>query len=210
LEIHIINDKVVVEVGVSTIILTLFILYCTLEVLRIAYIGGRTVLPLSIGLLTLGTTVIVGLRKHLARNKAVTSECGHLFPTMVTKSVIAFHATNIIFSIMVTKSVIAFHVASIILILSTTTVLLVNFPSFLIVQLLLLATLWLDNRRLNVSLNMLRTSLVFTVIYVSCVLFLTKNMFMGLVALVYFFSWLHLQIKIEQPAIQGSTSLVAK
>lgn len=189
MEIHFADYKVVVKVRFSTVIVTLFVLYCIFEVLRIAYIGGLEALPLSVGLLALGLIVVVGLRKHLAGNKAVTSECGHLFSTRLTKVVIAS------------------HVASIGLILSATIALLVDFPSFLIAQLLLLASLWLDNRRLNVSLNMLRASFIFTVIYVSYVLLLTKNMFMEVAALVYFVSWLYIQVKIEQPALQGSTAI---
>lgn len=182
--------EVVVKVRVSRVILPLFVLYCIFEVLRIAYIGGLEAFPLSIGLLVLGVTVVVGLGKHLARNKAVTSEYGHLFSTRLTKVVIAF------------------HVASIGLILSATLALLVDFPSFLIVQLLLLASLWLDNRGFNVSLNMLRASFIFTVIYVSYVLLLTKNTFMGLATLVYFVSCLYLQIRIEQPRLLEGMSKI--
>lgn len=179
MEIRIADDKVVVKVRVSTVILTLFVLYCIFEVLRIAYIGGLEALPASVWLLVLGVIVVVGLRKCLARNKAVASECGYLFSTKLTKIVIAF------------------HVASIGLILFATIALLADFPSFLIVQLLLLASLWLDNRRLNVSLNMLRASFVFTVIYVSYVLLLTRNMVMEFMALLYFTTWLCLLTKIE-------------
>jgi hypothetical protein len=70
--------------------------------------------------------------------------------------------------------------------------------------LLLFASLWLDNKRLNVSLNMLRASFMFTAIYVSYALLLTKNTFMGFVALVYFVSWLYMQIIIEHPPIIAS------
>lgn len=175
--------RVIVKVRASTVILRVFVLCCIFEVLRIAYINSLEGLPLSVGLLVLGVIVVVGLRKHLARDTTIASDWGHLFSTKLTTVVMAF------------------HFASIGLILFATIALLVDFPSFLIVQLLLLASLWLDNRRLNVSLNMLRASFVFTVIYVSYVLLLTKNTFMGLVALVYFVSWLYMQIKIEHPMI---------
>lgn len=183
MEISVKRNKVIVKVEVSAILLTLFVLYCLLEVLRIAYIGGLEAFSMSIGLLVFGVTVIVGLRKHLAKKRVTASKCGHLFLSKLTKVIVAL------------------HVASITLILSATTALLVDFPSFLMVQLVLLANLWLDNRGLNVSLNMLRVSFIFTVIYVSYVLLLTKNTFMGLVTFVYFVSWLLLQIKIEQPRL---------
>lgn len=184
--------RIVIKIRVSTVILMLFVLYCICEVLRIAYIGGLGSLPLSVGLLVFGVSIIVRLRKRLARDKAKASNWGHLFLTRLTKVVMVS------------------HVASIGLILFTTIALLVDFPSFLIVQVLLLASLWLDNKRLDVSLNMLRSSFVFALIYVSYVLLLTKNAFMGFVALVYFVSLLYMQITIEQPTIIALDSFVER
>lgn len=192
MEISVTDNEVVIKIRVSAILLTLFVLYCILEVLRVAYIGGLEALPLSIVLLVFGAFNVARLQKHLARNRATASECGHLFSTKPTKVVMAF------------------HVASIVLILSAITVLLVDFPSFLMIQLLLLANLWLDNRRSNVSLNMLKASFIFTVIYVSYISLLTKNAFIELIALIYFASWLYLQIKIDQPVLrEGKLSSVA-
>jgi hypothetical protein len=133
LEISVKHDKVIVKVEFPAILLTLFVLYCILEVLRIAYIGGLGALPLSIGLLVLGVTVIVGLRKHLAKDEAAASGCGHLFSSKLTKVIMSL------------------HVVSIALILSATIALLIDFPSFLMVQLALLTSLWLDNRGLDVT-----------------------------------------------------------
>lgn len=181
MEISIENSKIILKVEFSTILMTLFVLFCTLEVLRIAHIGGLDALPMWIGSLVLGAAVIAGLREHLATNQVVASECGHLFSSEITTVVVSL------------------HVASLVLILSMSLAFLVDFPSFLIVQLALLATLWLDNRRVGVSLNLLRASFLFTVIYVSYVLLLTKNAFMELVTLAYYISWLGLQIMIEQP-----------
>lgn len=138
---------------------------------------------MTTGLLVFEVTVIVGLRKHLGKKRVAASKCGHLFSSKLTKVIISL------------------HVASIALILSATIALLVDFPSFLMVQLVLLASLWSNNRRLDLSLNMLRASFIFTVIYVSYVLLLTKNTFIGLVTLVYFVSWLYLQIRMEQPKL---------
>ena len=190
MEISVRHSKVIVKVEFSAILLTLFVLYCVLEVLRIAYIGRLEAFPMSIGLLALGVTMIVGLRKHLAKKRVAASKCGHLFSSKLTKVIMSS------------------YVASITLILSVTMALSVDFPSFLMVQLVLLASLWLDNRGFNVSLNMLRASFIFTVIYVSYVLLLTKNTFIGLVTLVYFVSWLYLQIKIEQPRLLEGMSRI--
>lgn len=192
MKIRITNNQAVIKVRISRILLTLFVLYCILEILKIAYIVRSEAFFVAIGMFVFGVSIIIGFRKHLTGDRDVSSEPGHLFSTKPTKVIMVL------------------HVASIVLTLLAVIVLLVDFPGFLIVQSLLLANLWLDNRRFNVSLNMLRSSFIFTIIYVSYVLLLTKNTFMGLVALLYLVSWLYLQFKLEQPELQGRASETAE
>lgn len=180
MEISFKDNKLVIGIGTSAILLGLFISYGTLEVFRIAYVRGVESLHLSLVLLFFGCLIIVGFRKHLNGSTVTASAGGHMFSSKAAKVVMAIHAESV--ALILSYLILALQADSL---------------SFLIVQLMLLACFWLDDRKLSMSINMLRVSFMFTAIYVGYMVLLTKNTFVGFVTLVYFVSWLYLQKKIE-------------
>ncbi len=159
-----------------------------IEILRVAYARGPIVSPLSIGLSVVGASIVVWLRRHLAGNGTLVSESRPLLPSKATHIVLAS------------------HVVCIILVLSAVIVLQTDFPGFLTVQLALLTNLWLDNRRLDVSLNIMRASLILTLVYVGYLLLLSGSIFIGFITPAYLASWLGVQIMLEQPRLRPSAS----
>jgi len=68
---------------------------------------------------------------------------------------------------------------------------------FLLVQMLILGSLWLTNRSFTFGQNVEVLSFIFTPIYIFIHLSSTKNILVGLFTLVYVTSWLYLQIITE-------------
>ena len=76
-----------------------------------------------------------------------------------------------------------------------------DLPIFLLVQIIVLWSLWFFNRRLRMRRNLQRVSFIFTIIYVFVALVTSKNMILGINAFPFIILWTALQVTTEKKTI---------
>lgn len=129
----------------------------------------------------MGFFILVELLDFMHRNGEEIRRCRPLFSSNKSKAIELFHLFSIadIFSI-----VFVFRL---------------DMSVFLLIQLLILVSLWRTNRMFKMGENIRRISFIYTVIYISYILVTTKNVPIGYAILPYMDSWLYLQLILDMP-----------
>lgn len=160
----------------------LLLIYSILEILRFGYTSGQSdisYLNTFIGI----SFVLMLFYSNYMRRKAF-SEYPRLFSSLFSRAVALIHI-GIMIAFLYTS--IAFNFGS---------------AAFLAVQILTIGVIWLVNRKSATELNVMRISLLFTIIYVISLFYMpSQSNMMGtvplLVTLLYLFSWIYLQFHVE-------------
>jgi hypothetical protein len=173
---HVCNASVKDALHLSLLI-PLFVLYNLLEIFRVAY--NSPYLTVVAGILAV--SVIISFLSFIHKNKELIYKGASLFPSILSKC-FAF-----------------FYIGSVVLTLLLVTAARFDTPFFLLVQLLFLSTLWFFNKKFRVGLAIQRISFIFTVVYTSLILLITKDVLVGSVFFMYIIPWVYIQLKIDFP-----------
>jgi len=145
--------------------------YCSLEVLRVAYrLWQPTLSLIPVGILALTIDLISPSSSSLRISKQFKRQSSR------------FVAIAYLLSL-----------SALCLVVAITEI---DNPSFLSVQILFLAVLWLVPDRVDNRLGSIiqRISMIFTIPYVSLLLTTSKNLMLGYVTAFYVLSWLYMQV----------------
>jgi hypothetical protein len=161
-----------------------FLVFSLFEILRVVYLGPEYYyIPLE---LLIGFLIVANLWGYLHESKAGIIKCQDILTT--------------------SKAAKLLYLLSVVVVLFVVTISQVDNPVFLLVQILLLVSVWSVNKRSTLGLNIQRVSSAVTLIYIGYVALIMQNVLVFVTMLPYLFSWLYLQVdgKITSDSTQSS------
>jgi hypothetical protein len=172
-----------VRINFNWRLVLLLLIYSLLEILRFGFTSGQgdiSYINAFIGI----SFVLTLIYSNYVRRKAI-SEYPCLFFSLFSKAMALMYMGTLIAFLYMS---IAFNFGSV---------------TFLAVQILTIGVVWLVNRKSATELNVLKISLIFTVIYVISLFYMPGQFHMLdtfplLVTFLYLFSWIYLQFNIER------------
>jgi len=183
------HDKIHNKVPLSSLYLHAFIpsffVYSLLEILRIAYDIQTNYFVAFLSILA--GCILTLFWFFTYKNKNLISQCDVMFQDRLSKVAALL------------------QMMSIIALFFVITTFKLDVPSFLLAQALLLGSLLLINRNFKTGLNAQRISFIFTIIYTSYILLVTKNTLIGLITAIYLVSSLYLQVILNRSPAKSIT-----